>query len=135
MTERREPWDWPEEPRRGRRRPPPVLEGKILKPEIEVLPGPHIHHVEIVHHHRRQGPTPQRVVIIAAFAILALVLLRSAGALILLGALTPGFVWKALVIIIAALCSLVDPGPAFRPPFLSRTIAPNIRPAAAHPYS
>jgi hypothetical protein len=48
---RSEPWDWPPEPQRQRRRPPPVLEGEILTPE-EPTPSP-IHRVEVTVHRRQ----------------------------------------------------------------------------------
>jgi hypothetical protein len=99
---RKEPWDWPEEPRQRRRRPPPILEGEIIEPQSE----PRIHRVTVEHRHvdrRRQGIGPQRVVIVVAFAILALILVRSPGALILLGAIIPHWVWVTLGVIVAAL--------------------------------
>jgi hypothetical protein len=83
--------------KRQRRRPPPPLEGEILTPEPE---QPTVH---VVHHYRRHGPTPQRLVIIAAFAVLALVLLRSPGALVLLAVMIPSWVWLALGVIVAVL--------------------------------
>ena len=83
--------------RQRRRRQPLPLEGEILEPEPE---QPTVH---VVHHYRRHGPTPQRIVIIAAFAILALVLLRSPGALVLLAVMIPSWVWLALGVIVAVL--------------------------------
>jgi hypothetical protein len=104
MTEPRE-WDFPAtmRARRGRRRRSP---GHESIPEIEILPpepepSPRVHRIDIVH--RRRSPSPQRIVIIAAFAVLALILLRSPGALILLAVIIPAWFWVALGVIVATL--------------------------------
>lgn len=90
--------------RQRRRRPSPPLEGEVLGPEPEVDRTPRIHHVEVVHHHQRHhGPTPQRLVIIAAFAVLALILVRSPGALILLAVIIPSWFWLAAGVTVAVL--------------------------------
>jgi hypothetical protein len=93
-------WDY-DNPKHPRRRQPstPVLEGEGLPQQDE---QPRVR-VEVIHHHRHHGPTPQRIVIIAAFVILALILFRSPGALILLAALIPGHFWIACGVIVATL--------------------------------
>ena len=93
------PWDIdnPAHRRRRRRRQPLPLEGEILRPEPERT-------VHIVHHNRSSaGISPQRIVIIAAFVILALVLLRSPGALIMLAVLIPSWLWLSSAVVIAVL--------------------------------
>jgi hypothetical protein len=80
-----------------RRRPPPPLDGEIL----ELEPTPRTHRVEIVR--RRQGPTPQRIVIVAAFAVFALILLRSPFGLLMLAVLIPANLWIAMAVTVAAL--------------------------------
>jgi hypothetical protein len=91
--------DNPKHRQRRRRRPPPPIEGEVLEPEPTAV----IHRVEIVHHHRRQGPAPQRIVVVVALCVLAFILLRSPGALIMLAVLIPGHFWIALGVVIAAL--------------------------------
>ena len=79
-------WDAFPDPPKGRRKPRATIE--VLDPEPE--PTPRVHRVTVDHvYHRRssEGICPQRIVIVVAFAVLALVLLRSPGAFILLAAL------------------------------------------------
>jgi hypothetical protein len=93
---RQEFWDWPPEPEKRSRRP----QIEVLPPESE----PRIHRVEVRHvDHRSAGISPQRVIIVVAFAVLALILVRSPGALILLGAIVPHWVWVTLGVVVAAL--------------------------------
>jgi hypothetical protein len=95
------PWDFDNPAhRQRRRRQPPILEGEIIEPQSE----PRVHRVTVEHvYHRREGISPQRIVIVAAFAILALVLLRSPGALIMLAVLIPSWLWLAAAFIVAVL--------------------------------
>jgi hypothetical protein len=67
---RREPWDWPPEPKRRAKRPPPPLQGEILMPEPEPEPTPRIR-IEVTHRYQprqRQHvpPWPVALVILAA---------------------------------------------------------------------
>jgi hypothetical protein len=69
---RSEPWDWPPEPRRGRRRrPEPPLVGEVLTPD-EPEPSPRIR-VEIVTRHqpRRHSAPPIWAVVLLAFGVFA----------------------------------------------------------------
>jgi hypothetical protein len=112
---RREPWDWPEEPRRGRRsRSSPPLEGEVLLPDDQ--PSPRIHRVEVHHHHRRSIITPQMVTI-AALVVLVLILIRSPAALLMAAVLVPATVWLALGIIVAILVVAALRERWHRPPF------------------
>jgi hypothetical protein len=100
MTKPSLEWDYDNpKHRQSRRRPHPPLEGEILEPQSESEPRIH---VNVNVHHRRSGNLP-RFVIVGALLILAVIMLRSPGALILLGALIPSTVWIALAIIIAIL--------------------------------
>src|SRR5277367_5121337 len=92
-------WDWPQEPRRQRRRrPPPILEGEILEPEQESR----VHRVTIEHvHHQRRSASPQRIVVIAALCVLALIMLRSPGGLLMLAVIVPPIVWKTIATMVA----------------------------------
>ena len=95
-------WDAFPDPPKGRRKPRATIE--VLDPEPE--PTPRVHRVTVDHvYHRRssEGICPQRIVIVVAFAVLALVLLRSPGAFILLAALIPSSFWLALAVIVAVL--------------------------------
>ena len=69
----------------------------MLPPE----PEPRIHRVEIVHSHR-SGINPQRIIVVAAFAVLLLIV-RSPTAFIMLGVLIPPTFWIAAGIAIALL--------------------------------
>jgi len=95
MTEWRE-WDWPQE-KRSRR--PRIETVEILPPQQPERTA----RLDIHHHHRREGIGPQRIVIVVAFIILALIMVRSPGALILLGAIIPVIAWKVAAVVGAIL--------------------------------
>jgi hypothetical protein len=78
---RREPWDWPQEPRRGRRRrPEPVLEGEIL---LDEEPMPRIR-VEVHHRYvpRQRQHVPPWLIVLAILA--ALMWMAPLGTIILI---------------------------------------------------
>ena len=91
-------WDaFPDPPKRSRR---PRIEA------VEILPPrqpDRTVRLDVHHHHRSGGINPHRLVVIAAFAVLGLVLIRSPGALILIGALIPHWIWLALGVTVAVL--------------------------------
>jgi hypothetical protein len=95
-------WDFDNPKHRQRRRRQPLpLEGEVLGPEVE--PTPRIR-VEVVQHHQsRQGPTPQRLVIVAAMIVLGIILLRSPYSLLMLAVLIPANLWIAMAVTVAAL--------------------------------
>jgi hypothetical protein len=70
------------------------LEGEILEPEQEQPT------VRIDVHHHRSGIRPQHLVIGAALVILALILFRSPGALILLVVLVPRVMWLTIAVMV-----------------------------------
>jgi hypothetical protein len=89
-------WDAFPDPPKRRRKQKRIVE--VLEPERE---QPTIR-VDIRHH--RSGRTlPQHLVIVAALLILAVIMLRSPGAMILLDALIPSTVLIAFAIIVAIL--------------------------------
>lgn len=66
---RREPWDWPPEPRRRGRRQARPLQGEILTPEPE--PSPRIR-VEVTHRYqpRQRQHVPPWLIVLAIVAVL-----------------------------------------------------------------
>jgi hypothetical protein len=93
---RKEPWDWPEEPRKRSRRPR-IERVEILPPR---QPEQRIHvNVNV----RRRPNIMPRAVTIAAMIVLALILVRSPGALIMLAVIIPAWFWLAVGVIIAVL--------------------------------
>jgi hypothetical protein len=94
-------WDFdnPKHHRQRRRHPRPPLEGEILTPDSERQT------IRIdVHHHSSILP---QAAIVGAFVVVALILVRSPGALIMLAVLVPPKVWivcglaAAILVIIA----------------------------------
>jgi hypothetical protein len=64
--------------------------------------------IDVHHHHRSGGISPQRIIVVAAFAVLGLILLRSPGALIMLAVLIPPTVWIAcgLTVVLLAIIGI-----------------------------
>jgi hypothetical protein len=87
--------------KRGRRRPPPIMEGEILEPEST----PHIR-VEVTHHDpRRHQILPQHLIIVAALLFLTVIMIRSPGALLMLAVI--GWKFLAAFAILAAILAIV----------------------------
>ena len=96
-------WDYDNPKHRSRRRRQLLpLEGEVLGPEPEVEPRIHVT-VEHRHVNQRQPNILPRLVTIAAFVVLALILVRSPGALIMLAVLIPGHFWIAVAVVVAVL--------------------------------
>jgi hypothetical protein len=81
---RTEPWDWPKEPRRGRR----FERVEILPPE---QPGSNTASIDAVSHVHHRPVTIQRLVMFGALFVLALILIRSGPVAILMFTALVGF--------------------------------------------
>src|SRR4051794_37987668 len=88
---------------------PPTMRPRRRRPRIETMeilpPRQPEHHVRvtITTEHRRHNMLPQRLVIVAAMLILAMILLRSPFGLLMLAVLVPPTFWIAVGVTIAAL--------------------------------
>jgi hypothetical protein len=91
-------WDaFPDPPKR--RRKPRIETVEILPPRQPERTA----RLDIHHHHRREGIGPQRLLIIVALVALAILVVRSPGALILISAIIPVIAWKVAAVVGAIL--------------------------------
>jgi hypothetical protein len=86
---RKEPWDWPQEPKKRSRRP------RIESIEILAPPNPADQVRVTIKVHRRRNILPQ-VIVVGALILLALILFRAPSALLMLAVLIPSKVWLVL---------------------------------------
>jgi len=90
-------WDAFPDPPKRRRKQERIVE--ILSPR---QPEPTVR-IDVHHHRRERVNSPQRFVILCACLIVAAIVLRSPGALILLAVIIPAWIWVTLGVIVAAL--------------------------------